>query len=175
MQYPPTMTSHERFLETVKQLNAWLNPAKPTYDLEQISTISKAIDYKPPKPYKAWIGINPPPNSISLGDIFNKGKELPYKHYMMCAEQHTDGGIRPHLHILALVSKTTRPNKEIARLAKMFNIKESSVEVKITNNEGLNLQREKYILGDKTEDKQEKVLKDKEIRETLGIPQFYQI
>lgn len=169
-----SLSDHDKFLETIRQLNTWLNPKKPTYDLDELAKISKAIDYKPPKPYKAWIGINPPPNTISLGELFDKGKELlPYKHYIMCVEQHTDGGIRPHLHILATVSKTTRAKYEIPRLAKIFNIKESSVELKITCNEGLNLQREAYIFGEKTEEKQEKVLKDKEIRETLGIPDYY--
>lgn len=175
MQYPKIMTAHERFMETVKQLNAWLNPKKDTYPLEEIEKVSKAIDYVPPKTYKAWIGINPPPNTISLVDLFNKGKELiPYRRYLMCVEQHTEGGIRPHLHILARVTETTRAKYEIPRLAKLFNLNPNSIECKITCIDGINQQREKYILGEKTEDKQEKVLKDRKIRETLGIPQFYQ-
>lgn len=167
-------TEHEKFLDTVKYLNAWLNAKKDTYSLDELSEISLRMDKKPEKAYKAWIGINPPPNTISLEELYTLGKQLPYKHFTMCVEQHTDGGIRPHLHILAIVSKTARANKEIPRLAKMFNVGENSIECKISNNENLNNQRYKYVIGEKREEKLKNVEKDKESRKELGIDDYYE-
>lgn len=126
------------------------------------------------KMYKAWLCINPPPGSYTLEELYSFTiQHIPYKNYLLCVEQNTDNGVRPHVHILASVTKTTRPNAEIARLAKMFKVKENFIECKISNNGLLNTQREKYVRGEKQDSKKDNVEKDKNDRLKLKIPDFH--
>ncbi len=53
-----------------------------------------------PKPYYAWIGINPPLGQYTLAELWGVAP-LPYSDYVIAIEQNTEGGIRPHLHALA--------------------------------------------------------------------------
>ncbi|AXH73943.1 MAG: hypothetical protein [Cressdnaviricota sp.] len=126
------------------------------------------------KAYKAWICVNPPPESISLEDLYNFSvANLPYQNYILTTEQNTDSGVRPHVHILAKVNSTTRPNAEISRLAKLYNVKENFVECKICKNNLVNISRLKYVRGEKMEAKKQNVEKDIKDRELVNIPNYY--
>lgn len=126
------------------------------------------------KEYYAWIGVNPPADQYTMKELWDLAK-LPYENYIICVEQYTEGGIRPHLHALAKVSKNTRPNKEVRRLQKLFSLENAqSVEYKVF---GANLlsARMKYMRGEKAEGKSENVEKDREKRKEYKIPNFLSI
>jgi len=126
-----------------------------------------------PRSYYAWIGINPPLGQYALKELWGVAT-LPYTDYIITIEQNTEGGIRPHLHALAKVCKNTRPNKEIARLAKQFSISNECIEYKI---HGTNLLSPhlKYVQGEKTQEKENNVLKDIKDKEMANIPKFLSI
>lgn len=124
--------------------------------------------------YMAWIAINPPPQSISMEDLYTFSVEhLPYENYLMCVEQNTDNGIRPHVHILAKVNSTCRPNAEISRLARLYKVQDNFVECKVSKNKAVNFSRQNYIRGEKKEAKLINVEKDIKDRLSLNIPNFY--
>lgn len=123
--------------------------------------------------YYAWIGINPPVGQYTLRELWAVHM-LPYTDYVITIEQNTDGGIRPHLHALAKVCKNTRPNKEIERLSKLFQIASSSIEFKIHGNNLLSPHL-KYLRGEKTSEKLENVNKDIKDKEDANIPKFLSI
>ena len=122
----------------------------------------------------AWVGINPEVGAFTLKELYDKAVlTIPYREYEMTAEQFTKGGIRPHLHILIKVSANARKNHIIARLAKVFDIAEQSVQVRISHNLSLVSQWQKYLKGEKSECKLEDVEKDREYRENNNIPHIY--
>ncbi len=121
----------------------------------------------------AWIGINPPIGKYTIEKLFKECK-LPYEHYIFCVEQHTANGIRPHIHALAEVNKDTRPSREIPKLAKIFDVSLNVIEYKISKHPVVNDARRAYILGNKSKEKQENVLKDKLTRTALNIPDYYE-
>lgn len=124
--------------------------------------------------HMAWIAINPPPLSISMEDLYHFSvKNIPYKNYLMCVEQNTDNGIRPHVHILAVVNSTCRPHAEISRLAKLYNVENNFVECKVSKNSLLNISRQNYIRGEKQQSKLLNVEKDIKDRLLVNIPNFY--
>lgn len=101
-------------------------------------------------------------------------EHLPYDSYEMVVEQHTDGGVRPHVHALIEVKATTRKNHMITRLARIFKIQENFVSVCITSVPSLLDRYRRYLRGEKSLVKSENVVKDQEVREKLGIPHLYQ-
>lgn len=119
----------------------------------------------------AWIGINPPPDTCSLKQLYEllicKGKVYGGKAVM---EQHTDNGVRPHIHLLAKVGPNVRRNHIVTRLAKIYDLKPQSIDVNISKNKVLIEKWEKYLIGEKKEGKLENCKKDSEDRETHGIP-----
>lgn len=125
------------------------------------------------KTYRAWICVNPP-LGISMESLYHFSVEkLPFKNYLMCVEQNTDNGIRPHVHILADVNATARANALVSRLAKLYEVKDNFVECKISCNNVLNSHRQEYIRGEKKDSKLCNVEKDIKDREVLNIPNFY--
>lgn len=122
----------------------------------------------------AWIGLNPPPNTYTLKELYELCVDkFPYRGYEMVAEQFTQGGIRPHLHILLKVSDNSRKNHIISRLAKSFEMDAASVQVRISNNYSLIDRWQKYIQGEKSDTKMEYVNNDKEYRQNNNIPHIY--
>lgn len=123
----------------------------------------------------AWIGVNPPVDKYnSLKALYEQAVEsMPYGAYQLCAEQHTKGGIRPHLHILMEVSSNTRKNHIITRLAKAFELEESSIQVRISKNKVLIDKWRQYLRGEKADSKKDDVKKDAEYRENNNIPHIY--
>lgn len=128
---------------------------------------------RPKTAHLAWIGINPSGETmLTLASLASK---IPYKDYMYCVEQNTDNGIRPHLHILAKVLDTTRPNKEIERLSKLFKTQKNFIEFKISTNRALNNTRKNYIKGEKIDLKKENVEKDIKDRIKYNLQNYYLI
>lgn len=122
----------------------------------------------------AWIGINPEVGTYTMEALYSHAvSKLPYSAYELVVEQHTDGGIRPHLHILVRISGNARKNHIITRMAKIFDIQENFVQVRITNSSSLVEKYKKYLRGEKTDSKTENVSKDKIDREKNNIPDIY--
>lgn len=121
-----------------------------------------------------WIGINPEVGTYTMEALYSHAiSKLPYRAYELVVEQHTEGGIRPHLHILASGSANTRKNHIITRMAKIFGIQENFVQVRITNSSSLVDKYRKYLRGEKTDSKQDNVIKDRGDREKYNIPHIY--
>ena len=164
--------------KTFRETLEWLTLLKQiTPELAQ-ELLEKDIAYEKNKISKsrfmAWIAINPPPNTISLEELYHFSiKHIPYSNYIMCVEQNTDNGIRPHVHILAEVNSTCRPISEISRLSKMYKVKDNFIECKVSRNKLLNVSRQNYIRGEKTESKLLNVEKDIKDRLLVNIPNFY--
>ena len=129
-----------------------------------------------PETYYGWIGINPPPNSINIADLYDFTlANLPYEKYAFCVEQHTENGIRPHIHALVKTNGNTRAGHQITRLAKIYDISNNYIEYSISNKFELNKTRFSYIIGEKTPNKLQYVELDRKTRELLNIPQYYSI
>lgn len=126
------------------------------------------------KEYYMFIGINPPPNTYTMSELYELGKErTPYPEFIMTVEQNTDQGIRPHLHILAKGLKHTRKSREIPRLAAIFKLSSQCIDFKSSSDTQLNSVRRSYIKGNKTDSKTNHVEQDKIDRAASGIPDFY--
>lgn len=124
--------------------------------------------------YYAWIGVNPPVNTTTLKALYDHAVNImPYRGYEMTPEIHTKNGQRPHLHILLKINANTRKQHIVAKLAKAFKLNPQSVDVSISSSSSLIESWRKYLRGEKTEEKQELVEKDKEYRENNNIPHMY--
>lgn len=136
---------------------------------------AKLYDSKPPaKELFAWVGINPELKSFSFEELYRFAVEkVPFDEYQMAVEQHTKGGIRPHLHLLIKVSKNTRKNHIVTRLAKLFNIANNCIQVRLSCNDAQIEAWLKYLSGDKSASKLEDVAKDREDRQKYNIPDIY--
>lgn len=122
---------------------------------------------------RSFIGINPPEGQYTMLALYEKALGLPLAHYTGVVEQNTDKGIRPHLHIIADMSQSSRRCREIPKLAKYFNVNPNSIDFKISNNSVLNQTRLDYINGVKTQNKLSNQLKDSSDRAALNIPETF--
>lgn len=172
--------SRQERLEKVREIQKFIEICENTgfHDLAERERAALVQMDKPmtksQKQCYAWIGINPEPDTISMKELFDTAvAKLPYSEYEMCVEQHTKGGIRPHLHILAKISDNVRKNHVITRMSKIFNIKENFVQVRVTYAEGYVLQCSDYINGNKTANKLEHCKLDAADREKYNIPHVY--
>ena len=148
---------------------------KEAYNLV-LARMKKADVEAPPPSSKsvAFVGINPPIGQYSLKELYDFAVDrYPYKDYIMVVEQNTKGGVRPHLHLAHPVTDNTRKNHVIARLAKIFEIEQNSVDVKISRSFIVISRWLKYIRGEKKEEKQEDVEKDIKDRDYYNIPHIY--
>lgn len=137
--------------------------------------IRKEYASAPPKEYYAWIGIVPPPGTYTMRELWDLAiKQMPYDNFIICVEQNTDAGLRPHLHAVAKITHNTRPKKEIARFQKIFSVENNSVHYKIFGKALLEA-RVKYVKGEKTEEKKEKNLQDISDRRDSKIPNFLSV
>ncbi len=123
-----------------------------------------------------WIGINPPPDTISLIDLYEKMEKTIKKYsmfndvnYLYCVEQHTDGGIRPHVHMM-LENMAVKPNRIIKTLATAMGVKETSINIETYRKNLLFKEHIKYLQGEKCEEKEKNINLDKEARGVYGIP-----
>jgi len=121
----------------------------------------------------AWIGINPPPNTITLQELYEKTLEATHRYKWLdksgfVVEANTSNGYRPHIHMMAVTKE--KPYRIIDILSKYYNVSNNSIEVKLYHKGILYEEHLKYIQGNKRQEKQELVDKDKEERDTLDIP-----
>lgn len=124
-----------------------------------------------------FIGINPPPDTVSMMDLWEKTKQLEGRYIWAkgedmsyVVEQHTDGGVRPHVHLMIRGLLTQRPAYIAARLGDHYDISASSCEVNHFRKKRAYGEHVKYIQGIKKEEKEENTELDRQDRETLGIP-----
>jgi len=123
-----------------------------------------------------WIGINPPPDSLTMLELYEKMEKLVKKNkffqegYIYCLENYTKAGERPHVHMM--LTTKTKPHRIIETLAEYFDIKRNFIDLTKYRHDILFNQHVKYIKGDKIEEKAAYVLKDKELLEDLGIPKY---
>lgn len=166
MEYTPSQES-ARFRNTLDYLvlHKQITPQLQTELLARDFTHSA-----PPQPY-AWIGVNP--SGQTMTEIHAAASALPYDDYIYTLEQNTANGIKPHLHCLAKVTTSTRPNLEIPKLASLFKTPANYIEFKISKNKKLKNQRLKYVYGEKCPDKQLNCEKDIKDRISLGLQNYY--
>lgn len=123
-----------------------------------------------------WVGINPPIDSISLDKLYAKMEVCVSKYkffthgYLYCLEQHTKGGVRPHIHLMLLTN--TKPHRIIETLAKHFGIAQNFIQCKKYKHGLMYHEHIKYIHGDKKEEKLVDVENDRQILEELNIPKY---
>lgn len=119
-----------------------------------------------------WIGINPPPDTVTFKSLYektiaatNKFKWL--KDHAFTIEANTDNGYRPHVHMM--IPKCVKPNRVIKLLSGYYKVETNSIECKAgyCYNEHL-----RYILGEKKNEKKTNVEKDIVERNELGIPDY---
>lgn len=133
-------------------------------------------------PSHYWIGINPYETSEDIDNdkilpLFQKMEQSVRKHkmfnkgYLYCIEAHTEGGIRPHIHLMI---KDTQPKQSrvIETLAKVFNCEKHFIQVKKFTDGTLYSEHLKYIKGEKQESKEEFVQNDLKILSHLNIPKY---
>lgn len=119
-----------------------------------------------------WIGINPPPGAYTMLELYNKTVEATEKYKMLrehawTIEANTDGGYRPHVHMM--IPKSVRPARVVEQLSKIYKVKANSIECK----DGYSYEEHlKYIKGEKKNEKILNVEKDIVERNELGIPNF---
>jgi len=123
-----------------------------------------------------WVGINPPPDSISLLELYNKMEKIIKKYsmfsetnYLYSVEQHTEGGVRPHIHLM-LENMSAKPSRIIKTLATAMELKETSINIETYRKGMLFKEHIKYIIGEKIEEKENNIKLDKEARLLYGIP-----
>lgn len=124
-----------------------------------------------------WIGINPPPKQYTLETLYEAMSEGIGKYnmfeegsYMYTLEQHTSGGIRPHIHLFLISNQ--RPARIIDLLAKHFKIPKPSIDLKTYRKSILWKEHIEYIMGNKKEEKQENVEQDNIDKQNVNIPKY---
>lgn len=123
-----------------------------------------------------FIGINPP-KTIKIEELNKQMLEMIHKFkmfqpdkYLMCIEQNTSNGIRPHIHIM--LETKVRPARVIEQLAKHFKIDKPSIDLKKHTHSILWHEHIDYVKGRKTSHKMDLVEMDVQDRTSLGIPQY---
>ena len=90
--------------------------------------------------------------------------------HAFCVEANTDGGYRPHIHMMCPVG--TRPARVVQQLSKHFKVQPQSIECKAYYRGILYQAHLKYIKGEKRTEKISNVEKDIAERNEEGIPHF---
>lgn len=161
-----------KFIQTLEWLESHKMAAAGSAQAFKDKCLEKELKAKPHGVDNyAWIGINPPPGEYTLKELYEKLlKDNPYTPSQAVVEQHTEGGIRPHIHQLVRVSSNTRKNHIITKLSKVYGLNPQSVQVNITKNKILIDKWEGYLSGSKKDNKMENVELDKIDREKDNIP-----
>ncbi len=143
----------------------------------------KILVYGEPKPQSPndashlWIGINPPPNTTTLKELWERTLVALQKYkclatHACCAEAHTSNGYRPHIHLLAITNE--KPNRLITALANHFKLDKQSIECKAHHKGVLFGEHYDYIMGSKKTSKMKDVDLDVLERAKFDIPDFLQ-
>lgn len=83
-------------------------------------------------------------------------------------------GFRPHIHLL-IHGAGTNTSKIVRMFSVAFKVKSNFVNVQRSKREDLYITREKYVKGEKTQDKMDSVNKDDEFRKKHDIKKYYEI
>ena len=165
----------EEFGETLEEFI--LEQTKKTLVNLKEQVYGKPTNPPPNERSHLWIGINPPPNTITLKCLWEKALSAFSKYkclatHASCAEAYTDNGYRPHLHILAVSGE--KPGRVITALANHFSLEKNSIECKAYHKGLLFGEHYDYIVGSKTASKSNNVLQDQLERAKFEIPDFLQ-
>lgn len=122
-----------------------------------------------------WIGINPPPDSISLKELYSLTDRATKKYkflskYAYVAEAHTENGFRPHIHMMAITDE--KPNRVITALANHYAVERSSIHCKAFKKGHLFGEHYDYITNLKTDSKDMYVQADINERNANDITHF---
>lgn len=156
--------------EFIEQFGVTQDEFIHTETLKALAVKQQLID--PQEKKYLWIGINPPPGKYSMLQLhektlaaINKLKWL--KEHAYTVEGHTDGGYRPHVHMM--IPKVVKPHRVIESLSSYYKVETNSIECKAgyCYNEHL-----KYIMGEKKNEKICNVEKDIVERNEIGIPNY---
>ena len=113
-----------------------------------------------------WVCINPKYSSLKdLYEDFVKSKVVRKYNYEAVVESHTNGGYRPHIHMIIYTEE--RPNRIIDKLSRVFKCDKNFVDCKTSYE--LEAHR-KYLCGEKREEKLDNVDGDRNERDANGIP-----
>mgnify|MGYP000052498848 CR=1 FL=1 len=130
-------------------------------------------------PSHLWVGINPPPGQYTMLKIHDLTKAVVKKYKWLedsawCVEAHTDGGYRPHIHLMVSYNRNKiRSNAVIRMLSNSYKVEKHSIECKTYLNGNLNGEHIDYIMGLKSDEKKENVLSDISERNSLNIENYY--
>lgn len=154
-----------------------IEQTKKTLDNLKDKVYGKADSQSPNECTHLWIGVNPPPNTTSMKCLWEQALVAFEKYkclatHASCVEAHTEGGHRPHLHILAMSKE--KPGRVITALANHFSLKKNSIECKAYHKGLLFGEHYDYIIGSKKTSKQKNVDLDKSERAENEIPDFLQ-
>lgn len=147
-------------------LNFWFE----CFQTELTKLDNEYKDYLPKPAQKyMWIGINPQHKSII--DLYKDLQKLKLDKYIACVEAHTEGGYRPHIHMI--YTGHHKPFRIIEKLSKHFNCPSNFIEAK--NFTKYYDEKLAYIRGEKISEKMEYVTKDKEERDKNSVPHYVEI
>lgn len=122
-----------------------------------------------------WVGVNPPHKQYTLNELYLHTVKLCSRYkwlarHAFTVESHTDGGYRPHVHLMAVTNQ--KKGRIIQQLQNFYDVKNNCIDV-TTHYKGVMYgEHLDYILGNKKKDKNEN--RDKDILEKieLEIPQY---
>lgn len=123
----------------------------------------------------AAITINPPVSYLTFKELWQHAiAKFPFSHYEMVIEQNTNGGIRPHLHILVPIGQNDRKHQLIDKVFIRMDLpSKECVNLKtITKMKDLQAWRN-YLNGLKTPEKGSFVEKDTFDRIKFEIPNLF--
>jgi hypothetical protein len=142
------------------------------------------IKFKPLKeepksrPHHLWVGINPPPATYTMRQLHDLTHRIVKKYKWLensawTVEQNTEGGIRPHIHMMVAYSQNTAPIRVIKMLSNAFNIERHSIECKTHLNGYLFGEHLDYITNIKTDSKKILINRDISDRKENKIENYY--
>lgn len=146
-----------------------------TYCANRIAKLRKAHSTASGQDH-TWIGINPDPSHCTMESLAASMSELVTKYkmfsqYLYCVEQHTENGIRPHIHML--IHDTPKPHRVRDTLAKHFNTTTNFIQTQVFKNGKMYKEHVDYIQGLKRDTKQSYVEQDKNKRHIINILDYY--
>jgi len=160
-----------------------ISPEQFIHDVMEKSLFRLNQRYYPPKPdaekSHLWIGVNPPPDTITLSQLhkrlmtaLSKYKWIQPESYLAVVEANTEGGYRPHIHLLitSYDKPLEKPNRVITALSTHFNISKNSIDCKPYHKGLLYQEHVDYIDGNKRDSKKDNVELDRREREEFKIP-----
>lgn len=119
-----------------------------------------------------------------LGHTHDKYHEIVYDWLNTCPFEYLEGALytiefygqelqlHPHIHIL--INHVMSPARVIRDFSRKFKIAKNFIDVKPGLSASLDT-RMNYIQGIKIDDKMPQVIKDREMRESLGLKNYYEI